>query len=113
MTGGSGFLERSSGNVVQRDNEVAAEGVLAQLRDVGGWKLEAGGHLVAAETREQIAAGGECGVQVEALDRATGSARDETSWKSLRDAWLGRKSGVLNRVTEQWLKPAPTGMRHE
>ena len=45
------------------------------------------------------------------FDRAIGSARDESSWKSLRDAWLGRKSGVLNRVTEQWLKPAPTGLR--
>ena len=26
-------------------------------------------------------------------------------WKRLRDAWLGRKSGVLTRITENWLKP--------
>jgi len=33
-------------------------------------------------------------------------AGDENSFKSLRDAWLGRKSGVLTQVTETWLKPA-------
>jgi phenylalanyl-tRNA synthetase alpha chain len=31
---------------------------------------------------------------------------DEASWKAFRDAWLGRKSGVLTRVTDNWLKPA-------
>ena len=45
------------------------------------------------------------------FERDTTSARDEASWKSLRDAWLGRKSGVLNRITEQWLKPAPPELR--
>jgi phenylalanyl-tRNA synthetase alpha chain len=30
----------------------------------------------------------------------------EASWKQLRDAWLGRKSGVLTLVTDNWLKPA-------
>src|SRR5260370_17882693 len=34
------------------------------------------------------------------------SARDESSWKQFRDAWLGRKSGVLTRITNNWLKPA-------
>src|SRR4029077_4896987 len=33
------------------------------------------------------------------------------SWKAQRDTWLGRKSGVLNRITEQWLKPAPPDLR--
>jgi phenylalanyl-tRNA synthetase alpha chain len=33
-------------------------------------------------------------------------ATDETSWKLFRDAWLGRKSGVLARITDNWLKPA-------
>jgi phenylalanyl-tRNA synthetase alpha chain len=45
------------------------------------------------------------------FDRATASARDEGSWKTLRDAWVGRKSGVLNRITEQWLKPAPPELK--
>jgi phenylalanyl-tRNA synthetase alpha chain len=27
-------------------------------------------------------------------------------WEELRGAWLGRKSGVLTRVTENWLKPS-------
>jgi phenylalanyl-tRNA synthetase alpha chain len=31
---------------------------------------------------------------------------DENSWKTLRDAWLGRKTGVLTQVTDNWLKPA-------
>ena len=31
---------------------------------------------------------------------------DEPSWKQFRDAWLGRKSGVLTQITDNWLKPA-------
>jgi phenylalanyl-tRNA synthetase alpha chain len=31
---------------------------------------------------------------------------DETEWKLFRDAWLGRKSGVLTLITDNWLKPA-------
>src|SRR5580693_7083104 len=31
---------------------------------------------------------------------------DESAWKQFRDAWLGRKSGVLTLVTDNWLKPA-------
>src|SRR5579863_4392233 len=45
------------------------------------------------------------------FDKESASAADEAAWKSLRDAWLGRKSGVLNRITEQWLKPAPPDLR--
>ena len=30
----------------------------------------------------------------------------EDSWKTFRDTWLGRKSGVLTHVTDNWLKPA-------
>jgi phenylalanyl-tRNA synthetase alpha chain len=45
------------------------------------------------------------------FERETASARDESSWKTLRDTWLGRKSGVLNRITEQWLKPAAPELR--
>jgi len=34
------------------------------------------------------------------------NARDESTWKLLRDAWLGRKSGILTQITDNWLKPA-------
>jgi phenylalanyl-tRNA synthetase alpha chain len=32
---------------------------------------------------------------------------DEASWKAFRDEWLGRKSGVITSITENWLKKAP------
>ena len=34
------------------------------------------------------------------------TVRDESAWKLFRDGWLGRKSGVLSLVTDNWLKPA-------
>jgi phenylalanyl-tRNA synthetase alpha chain len=40
------------------------------------------------------------------FDQDAAGAVDENGWKSLRDAWLGRKSGVLTQVTDTWLKPA-------
>jgi phenylalanyl-tRNA synthetase alpha chain len=40
------------------------------------------------------------------FDEECASARDESSWKQFRDAWLGRKSGVLTQITDNWLKPA-------
>lgn len=75
---------------------------------------------VADVTRQTLAALGvstpeELTAHFEALraefDRDYATARDEASRKALRDAWLGRKSGVLNRITEQWLKPAPPELR--
>jgi phenylalanyl-tRNA synthetase alpha chain len=35
-----------------------------------------------------------------------GVVHDESEWKIFRDRWLGRKSGVLTQVTDNWLKPA-------
>src|SRR6266478_127856 len=40
------------------------------------------------------------------FDADCASAQDESSWKQFRDAWLGRKSGVLTQITDNWLKPA-------
>ena len=40
------------------------------------------------------------------FDADAAAASDEESWKALRDAWLGRKSGVFTLVTDNWLKPA-------
>jgi phenylalanyl-tRNA synthetase alpha chain len=36
---------------------------------------------------------------------------DENSWKLYRDAWLGRKSGVLTQITDNWLKPAAPDLK--
>jgi phenylalanyl-tRNA synthetase alpha chain len=33
------------------------------------------------------------------------TAHDESAWKLFRDTWLGRKSGVLTKITDNWLKP--------
>ena len=75
---------------------------------------------VADVTRQTLAAlgistPGELTARFEALraefDRDYATTRDEASWKALRDTWLGRKSGVLNRITEQWLKTASPDLR--
>src|ERR1700731_3295366 len=43
-------------------------------------------------------------------DESTG-VHDEESWKLFRDAWLGRKSGVLTQITDNWLKPAGPALK--
>src|SRR6266436_1062265 len=40
------------------------------------------------------------------FDADCACAHDESSWRQFRDAWLGRKSGVLTQITDNWLKPA-------
>ena len=40
------------------------------------------------------------------FDIDAGDVHDEGGWKQFRDAWLGRKSGVLTQITDNWLKPA-------
>jgi phenylalanyl-tRNA synthetase alpha chain len=40
------------------------------------------------------------------FDAEVSVAKDEASWKVIRDAWLGRKSGVLAQITDNWLRPA-------
>src|SRR5579863_5237393 len=39
------------------------------------------------------------------------NAHDEPAWKTFRDAWLGRKSGVLAQITDNWLKPASPDLK--
>jgi phenylalanyl-tRNA synthetase alpha chain len=41
-----------------------------------------------------------------AFDRESAAAADVAAWKSVRDGWLGRKSGILSQITDNWLKPA-------
>ncbi len=45
------------------------------------------------------------------FERDAAAAADEPSWKAFRDAWLGRKSGALTRITDNWLKPAPPELK--
>jgi phenylalanyl-tRNA synthetase alpha chain len=42
----------------------------------------------------------------ERFDSEWVSVHNEASWKQFRDGWLGRKSGVLAKITDNWLKPA-------
>jgi phenylalanyl-tRNA synthetase alpha chain len=39
------------------------------------------------------------------------TVHDESEWKIFRDTWLGRKSGVLTLITDNWLKPATTELK--
>ncbi len=39
------------------------------------------------------------------------TVRDESDWKMFRDRWLGRKSGVLTLITDNWLKPATPDLK--
>jgi phenylalanyl-tRNA synthetase alpha chain len=36
---------------------------------------------------------------------------NESDWKIFRDAWLGRKSGVLAQITDNWLKPTSSDLK--
>ncbi|HMI54226.1 MAG TPA: phenylalanine--tRNA ligase subunit alpha [Candidatus Saccharimonadales bacterium] len=40
------------------------------------------------------------------FDQDSASAKTDSSSKEFRDAWLGRKSGILTGVADNWLKPA-------
>src|SRR6202140_4186129 len=40
------------------------------------------------------------------FEKEAESKQEMHAWDALRMAWLGRKSGVLTRITENWLKPA-------
>jgi phenylalanyl-tRNA synthetase alpha chain len=39
------------------------------------------------------------------------TVHDESEWKMFRDRWLGRKSGVLTLITDNWLKPATPDLK--
>ena len=40
------------------------------------------------------------------FDAESSAVHDDSGFKQLRDSWLGRKSGVLAGITDNWLKPA-------
>jgi phenylalanyl-tRNA synthetase alpha chain len=45
------------------------------------------------------------------FDQESAAIHDESAWKTFRDTWLGRKSGVLAQITDNWLKPAPPDLK--
>jgi phenylalanyl-tRNA synthetase alpha chain len=45
------------------------------------------------------------------FDADAAHAIDDSSFKTFRDTWLGRKSGVLTLVTDNWLKPASPDLK--
>jgi phenylalanyl-tRNA synthetase alpha chain len=45
------------------------------------------------------------------FDLESKTIHDESAWKTFRDAWLGRKSGVLAQITDNWLKPASPDLK--
>ena len=50
--------------------------------------------------------------EVRALfDAQAHSSMDSQNWEILRQSWVGRKSGVLTAITENWLKPAETELK--
>jgi phenylalanyl-tRNA synthetase alpha chain len=58
------------------------------------------------QTAEQLAAQF-AGLRAD-FERDAAVVSDDASWKFFRDAWLGRKSGVIANITDNWLKKAPT-----
>ena len=58
---------------------------------------------------EQVAA---LFAKVRALfDAESTAVHDDAGYKQFRDAWLGRKSGVLSAITDNWLKPATAELK--
>jgi phenylalanyl-tRNA synthetase alpha chain len=45
------------------------------------------------------------------FDSDSASIHNESAWKTFRDVWLGRKSGILAQITDNWLKPAPPDLK--
>src|SRR5271165_5618760 len=40
-------------------------------------------------------------------------AKSDADWKSFRDRWLARKSGLLTQINDLWLKAAPKDAKRE
>jgi phenylalanyl-tRNA synthetase alpha chain len=45
------------------------------------------------------------------FDLESAAIHDEPTWKTFRDSWLGRKSGILAQITDNWLKPASPDLK--
>jgi phenylalanyl-tRNA synthetase alpha chain len=45
------------------------------------------------------------------FDSQVSGPMDNQGWELLRQSWLGRKSGVLTLITDNWLKPSPPELK--
>jgi phenylalanyl-tRNA synthetase alpha chain len=45
------------------------------------------------------------------FDAEANGNQHAVDWSRTRQAWLGRKSGVLTQITENWLKPSPVELK--
>jgi phenylalanyl-tRNA synthetase alpha chain len=48
-----------------------------------------------------------------ALDAESKSINTEAEWKTFRDRWMARKSGVLTGVNDLWLKKSPAASKRD
>jgi len=48
-----------------------------------------------------------------ALDTEAAEVKNESDWKTFRDRWLARKSGILPEINDLWLKAAPKEAKRE
>jgi phenylalanyl-tRNA synthetase alpha chain len=48
-----------------------------------------------------------------AFEAEASGPMDEAAWKQFRDRWLGRKSGILTQINDDWLKAAPAEAKRE
>ena len=48
-----------------------------------------------------------------ALSEEAKAVKTEAEWKTFRDRWIGRKSGVLTQINDLWLKAAPKDSKRE
>ena len=48
-----------------------------------------------------------------ALSEEAKAVKSEAEWKTFRDRWIGRKSGVLTQINDLWLKAAPKDSKRE
>jgi phenylalanyl-tRNA synthetase alpha chain len=67
-----------------------------------------------AKTLAELGVGDASGVARlfdEVKRRFAAELESASQWEELRNAWLGRKSGLLTRVSENWLKPAKPDLK--
>jgi phenylalanyl-tRNA synthetase alpha chain len=50
---------------------------------------------------------------LEALEQESAALPNEAGWKTLRDRWMARKSGILTQINDTWLKAAPAASKRQ
>jgi phenylalanyl-tRNA synthetase alpha chain len=50
---------------------------------------------------------------LEALEQESAALPNEAEWKTFRDRWMARKSGILTQINDTWLKAAPAASKRQ